>query len=258
LKQQNSGAVQNIDFEKTGKEIWMIIKRRGLLLFYLAAAGLVFSCTGFFSTSLASWAARDPASILPPINTGNVGDLIASSENNPDMSLEVLKKIKDAMQNASPEEASSLQASALQAAANASNLGPALLNKIGDISSATGNMDDAKQLVVSTLNEMSNLGATSDTLTSMLPEPGTPSFEAFVEKASADDLATAAAVLIAAEAKGKVDSDEYINNFDPAAPDLSDSALLAIELAKAASQKYETNTSGSRLKDIIDGLNLIP
>ncbi|MDR1098897.1 MAG: hypothetical protein LBL28_00300 [Treponema sp.] len=227
-------------------------------LFCLAAAGLVFSCTGFFSTSLATWAARDPNAVLPPVTTGNVTDLISSSENNPDMSLAVLKKIKDAVDNASPETASSLQAAALQAAANASNMGPTLLNKVANISDVTDNMDDAKQLVIDTINEMSNLSETSSTLTAVLPEPGTPSFDAFIEKANADDLATAAAVLIAAEAKGKVDGDEFINNFDPANPDLSSSAVLAIELAKAASQKYENGSSGSRLKDIIAGLNLIP
>ncbi|MDR1278429.1 MAG: hypothetical protein LBK02_06735 [Treponema sp.] len=236
----------------------MNLGKNVFFLFCFIAAGLVSSCTGFFSTSLATWAARDPESVLPPVTTGNVTDLISTSENNPDMSLAVLKKIKDAVDNASPEEASSLQAAALQAAANASNMGPTLLNKVADISSVTNSADDAKQLVIDTINDMSNLSETSNVLTAVLPEPGTPSFDVFIEKANADDLATAAAVLIAAEAKGKVDSDEYINNFDPSSPDLSSSAVLAIELAKAATQKYENGSSGSRLKDIIVGLNLIP
>jgi hypothetical protein len=227
------------------------------LLFSLGilASGGVVSCTDFFSTSLAPWASRDPASVIPAIDANNVNDLIALSENNPDMSLEVLNKITAAIQDAGEDDASSLRAAALQAAANASSLGPTLLNKAGDISGVIEDPDGARNLIIDTINDMPNLEATRDALNSILPEDG-PAFDAFVEKASADDLAIAAAVLLAAEAKVEIDSGDYINNFDPENPNLSSSALLAVSLATEASKKYAADDSGSRLKEILDGLNL--
>lgn len=229
----------------------------GVLFFLglLASGGLFISCTGFFSTSLAPWAARDPASTIPAVNANNVNDLVALSENNPDMSLEVLNKITDAVQDAGEEDVSSLRAAALQAAANASSLGPTLLNKAGDISGVIEDPDDARNLIIDTINDMPNLEATRDALNSILPGEG-PAFDAFVEKASADDLAIAAAVLLAAEAKGELDSGDYINHFNPENPNLSSSAALAVSLATEASKKYEASDSGSRLKEILDGLNL--
>jgi hypothetical protein len=228
----------------------------GWLIIFLLT-GLLLSCTDFFSNSLAPWAARSPASVIPAVTTGNVNDLIASAENDPDMSLEVLKKIKDALAGASPEEASSLRAAALAAAANASGFGSAVLNGAGDISKLMENPDNSKGMMVDALNDMSNLGTSSDNLTAILPEPGTADFDAFVEKASADDLAAAAAVLFAAEAKGSSDSDGFINDFDANNPNNSSSAALSVELAKAASRKYDESDSGGRYKDLLSGLNLI-
>jgi hypothetical protein len=214
---------------------------------------LFFSCTDFFSTSLASWAARNPESLIPKVTTDNVDELIASSENNPDMSLAVLKKIQDALKGAGSGATSDLQAAALGAAANASGFGSTILNKAGDISKVMEDKDNAKGLVVDAISDMPNLVETSETLTAILPKPGTGEFDAFVEKADADDLATAAAVLLAAEAKGK---DDYIDSFDPNTAD-TESARLAVELARAASQKYEEDNSAGRLKDILEGLNLV-
>jgi hypothetical protein len=215
---------------------------------------LFFSCTDFFSTSLAPWAARDPYSLIPAVTPGNVNDLIADSENNPDMSLAVLKKIQDALEGAGPDDAGTLQAAALGAAANASGFGPAVLNKADDISKLMEDKDNAKNLMFEAINDMPNLEETSETLTAILPKPGTAEFDTFIEKADADDLATAAAVLLAAEAKGK--GDDYINTFTPETA-ATDSAKLALELAGAAARKYEETNTGGRLKDILEGLNLV-
>jgi hypothetical protein len=188
------------------------------------------------------------------VTTGNVDELIANSENNPDMSLAVLKKIQDALKDAGSDDTSTLQAAALGAAANASGFGPAILNKADDISKVMEDKDNAKSLVIDAINDMPNLKETSETLTTILPKPGTSEFSAFVEKANADDLATAAAVLLAAEAKGKDES--YINTFDPNTA-ATGSTKLAVELARAASKKYEDDDSPGRLKDILEGLNLV-
>ncbi|GHV94773.1 hypothetical protein AGMMS50293_10930 [Spirochaetia bacterium] len=219
-------------------------------MFLLATA---ISCSQFFSTSLAPWAARDPASLIPPVTTGNVNELIEMAENDPDMSLEVLKRIKDAAQNADSDKAGDLQAAALKAAANASGIGSALLQQAGNISELMDNADNAIDLIVDVLNSMNNLNAAGDNLVEILPTPGTSEFDAFVAKSSADDLAIAAAVLLAAEAKSVSDSKDYLDSFDGSGT--GPQVELAIALAKAADTKGMELSSS--LKDILGGLNLV-
>jgi hypothetical protein len=218
---------------------------------------LLVSCTQFFSTSLALWAARDPATLIPPVTAGNVQDLIGSAENNPDMSLALLKGINDAIAGASAGEKIKLQVAALEAAVNASSLGPALLNKAGDISELMDDPQKTKQMVLDSLNDMKNLTAAADTLAAILPDPSDQAaIDAFADTADADSLAMAAAVLLAAEAKGQSDKDDFLNNFDPQSSTLSDSAKLAVKLAEAAKLKVDNNEGSGMLKDVLEGLNL--
>ena len=213
------------------------------------------SCTGFFSTSLAPWAARDPASLVPPVDTGNVGELIQKSENDTDMSLEVLKKIKDAAKKAGPGEASTLQAAALKAASNASGMGSALLQQAGKVSELMNNAGSAADLVADTLGKMDNLVPAGENLAAILPPPGTPEFSAFVEKAGAEDLAIAAVVILAAEAKNAGDSKDYFNSFNTNTVS-GPREELALELAKAAAAKPAEDGLSGTLKDILDSLSL--
>jgi hypothetical protein len=207
---------------------------------------LFFSCTDFFTTSLASWARRDPASLIPPVTTGNVQELIELTENNPDMALALLKKINDA--GANPD----LQAAALQVAANASGLGTAILQHTDDI----GSIDEtnAKGIVVDALNSLSNVAETGTVLGDILPSPDTQAWDDFVAVSSAEDLAMAAAVLLAAEAKtAPGGASGYIDDFDPDVPG-TPMEKLAVSLATAAKDKPST---GGFLEDLLSGLNLI-
>jgi hypothetical protein len=188
------------------------------------------------------------------VDTGNVKDLVAGSVGNPDMSLELLKKIRDAVRGAGGGEAAELQAAALQAAVNASGLGSTILNSASDIAGAVDNPENAKKFT-GILNDMPNLEETGKVLTETLPEPGTPAFDAFVEKADPDDLAAASMALLASEAKGK--DEDFIDNFDPSAAETG-SAKLAVALAEAASKKYDESDSGGLFKDLLGGLNLFP
>jgi hypothetical protein len=219
---------------------------------------LFASCTQFFSTSLAPWAARDPASLIPPVTTGNVHDLIGTAENDPDMSLALLNGINDAMAGASAGDKVKLQSAALEAAVNASSLGPALLNKVEDVSELTEDPQKAKQMVLDSLNDMKNLTAAADTLVAILPDPSNKdAFDAFADTADADALAMAAAVLLAAEAKKQANSGDFLETFDPNdAATLSDSTMLAVKLAEAAKVKIDNNEGSDMLKDVLEGLNL--
>jgi hypothetical protein len=187
-----------------------------------------------------------------------VDDLIEAAENDPDLSLEVLKGIDKALEDAGDDEKSTLQAAALEAASNASGMGTALLHQAGNIAEVLENTDNAGKLVADTLEDMDNLTETSEVLMNILPEPGTPEYAAFAEKASADDLAMAAALMLAAEAKEKQDSEDYFNSFDPGAS-ASPRESMAVELAKTALEKGDEPGSGlsDRLKQILEGLNLL-
>ena len=176
-----------------------------------AVLAIFMSCTDFFSSSLARWAARDPDKLIPPVTAGNVDDLIAKTENNPDLSLAVLKKINDAAKGASPGDKAKLQNAALEAAVNAAGLGQAVLGTASSLTNIDlSNLDqaatDAKGIVLQAVGALSNLDATSQALIATLPDPGvydsatrsySDDFNNWAQNASADNLAMAAVVLIA-------------------------------------------------------------
>jgi hypothetical protein len=238
------------------------MKKHALLMAALGGFFLCASCTDFFSSSLGSWAARNRRNMKPNVNAGNAVGLVSQAENDPDLSLGVLKGIDDAVKNASGSDKIKLQDAALGAAVNASGLGASVLNNAGEFSSAD-NSEKAKDMVVDAINDMKNLAETSAVLGSILPDPDADpeGFQAFADAADPNDLAMAAAVLLASEGKKHVDDgdealSDYVDNFDASGPGLSDSEKLAVKLAEAAAQK--TEGLNDSMKNLLDGLNLTP
>jgi len=235
------------------------VKRLLLALVIFAVSGLLMSCMDFFSTSLAAWAARDPNRLIPAVTAGNVDELVATAENNPDLSLAVLKKIQSAAGTASGDDKVKLQTAALGAAVNAAGLGQAVFNAAGAITSITdadNPQEKARQMVLDALNSMNNLEAAGSVLFDTLPKPGDPDFSNFTDSASANDLAMAAAVLLAGEVKKNSggDLEGYVdklldNTYTPTDPE-----NLAMKLAQAS--LAQGNLSGP-LQDLLSGLNLI-
>jgi hypothetical protein len=215
--------------------------------------GTLASCTDFFSTSLASWAKRDPASLIPTVTTGNVKELIVLAEKDPDLSLELLKKIKAAADRAGPAEAAALRAAGLKAGTNAVDLGSSLINNITDIADV-GDMDQAKGMLSDAINDMPNLAETSAALSGLIPDPSdTAAFDAFTAAADLNDLAMAAVILLAAEAKASGNSSNYISNITTptAAPPLVQA------LAAAAKAKHDAAGGGGLIGDLLEGLGLV-
>jgi hypothetical protein len=230
--------------------------------FLTLALGGVFllgSCTDFFSSSLGTWAVRDRTKKIP-VDPGNVNELVTKVENDPDMSLGVLKGISDAVKNASGADKVKLQTAALGAAVNAAALSNSILNRAGELSSADS-PDKAKDMMVDAINDMQHLSETSTILGSVLPDPDADpeGFQTFVDAADPNDLAVAAAVLLAAEGKKHLDDSgeamsDYVDNFDPSGAGLSPSEKLAVTLAGEAAKK--PGDINSSVKNLLDGMNL--
>jgi hypothetical protein len=237
------------------------LKKTMVLLVLIECSGLI-SCTDFFSTSLAPWAVRNPASLIPQVTPGNVRELIVQAENNPEMSLAILKGIQNVLGNVSPEEKGRLQAAALAAASNTTGFGSSLLTQAGQLTSVLGDQSKAKDMVVDAINGMRHLEEASNLLGAILPDPATDpeGFQGFVnqEESTPEMLVLSAAVILAAESKKNLDSADFINSFDAASVDPSSPLNLSVQLAGAAVTKLETEGTDSPLLDVLGGLNLIP
>lgn len=216
----------------------------------------VLSCRQFFTTSLAPWAARDPASLIPPVTTGNIDDLLEQSANNPDQSLALLDTIADAVSTASAADAVVLQAAALTAASNASGVATAVLQNTGTLLDTMQNNGDIIPVISDAISGLSNLAPTADLLAAILPAPSTAAFDAFVAQASPEDLAMAAIVLLASEAQASGGVETYISSFDPQSGSLSTTETLAVALASATAASYAASGGTGPLADILAGLNL--
>jgi len=218
---------------------------------------LAISCTDFFSSSWAPWAARDPNKLVPKVTTGNVDELILMAENNPDLSLAVLEKIGSAVKGASGKSKQKLQNAALSAATNAVGLGQAALGAANDIINIDLSNEDeaaeqAKKILLDAVDNMKNLDSTTQALLEILPDPNdSEAFDEWASGANADDLAMAAAILLAGEVKKADNIDDYLDTYHE---DPSDSAALAIALASALDGR-EDELSGP-LKSILQGLDL--
>ena len=218
------------------------------------------SCEQLFTTSLAPWAARDPASLIPTVTADNVTDLIDQSANNPEQSMALLDAIADAMADASASEAAVLQAAALEAGSNSSGVATAIFSNAGTLLDTLETMESSEEiipLISDAIADLSNLAGTATDLVSILPDPSnTTAFDAFVAQATPEDLAMAAIVLLAAEAQADTGGVEtYITGFDPTTPAPGPEAL-AVALAEAAADSYAASGGTGQLADILAGLNL--
>jgi len=209
------------------------------------------SCTDFFSTSWGKWAARDPSKLIPPVTIDNVYDLLDMATT-PDLSLELLKKIGDAVEKSKGDEKAKLQAAAVEAAANSVGLLQTLAGATGALTNI--DEDNAKDFAIKTINGMPNLDEASDALFKLLNSGDSDDFDNFIDNATAEEIALAAVLILAGEAKkNQDDMDKYIDEFfdDP-----SPQAELALLLAESLVDKGKVEDVPGPLRDILEGLNL--
>jgi hypothetical protein len=228
------------------------MKLPGILFFLVILTGMVSSCTDMFTTSLASWAARDPDSVIPEVTAGNARDLVDTSQD-PAYSLALLRRIWASSAVSFGPDKAALQAAALPAAANASGLTNSLLSLIGDLKDFD-NADAIKAKVELAIYGAVNLPESAAALSALLPDPGdTASLDLLSLFSNSSELAMAAVVLLAAEARAYGDTTAYINAFTAAS---TREERLAVELARAAAVKYAAEGGSGNLTDILDALNL--
>jgi hypothetical protein len=220
------------------------------------AAGSFMSCTDFFTSTWAEWARRDATKMAPKVTAANIRDLIDQAQGNPDLSLDLLKKIEEALKDPklTPAERSILRAAALEAAVNASGIASSLLNGVGDLLAAMGSGDagSATGILSTLVGGMTNLEETSSALNAIFGgmDPESDEFQGFVDESDVEGLALSSLVLIAAEAnKANKDIEEYITKFNPNDP--PDNLTLVVKLADATAGKMG---AGSPLGGLQGGL----
>ncbi|MCX7948903.1 MAG: hypothetical protein N2509_02180 [Treponemataceae bacterium] len=245
------------------------MKRQGDFFFYMRkwtvgflvigiTVGVASGCRQFFTTSLAPWAARDPATLIPPVTTANVGALAQQTADNPEMAAALLDKIAAAIPGASPGDKAVLQAAALDVAANASGVTTALYGTLSTIDiNNLQNIDQNALLdtISAALAGLDNLQSVAATLADIIPYSGSGTSitldSAFVAAASPEDLVAAAIVLVAAEAQASGNIQNYVSTFNPSSP--SGNAAIAVALVDAAASSGGT---GDLLNTFIDLFNL--
>ncbi|MDR0600872.1 MAG: hypothetical protein LBG42_00690 [Treponema sp.] len=221
------------------------------VLFIATAIPILFSsCTNFFSTSLASWARRDPSALIPAVMAGNVNGLVEKAANDPALSLALLKSIRDAVRGTFGTGRTVLQAAAVKAAVNAAAPASAVLNHIDeDTEINSGNAADLFNRIVS---DIKNLPETAGALKEALPAaavPGDPEFDAFTGAADPYYLAMAAMVIFADDAVRSGNSAAYISGYT-----FPGRSSLVEALVQAAQDK-----GGDKLGivgDLLDNLHL--
>jgi hypothetical protein len=131
------------------------MKRKLIVWCVLVSALLVFlGACEVFTSSWAPWAARDLDAILPEVNGGNARDMVDQFADDPDKSLQILKKIAAAINKTSNEaEQAKLRAAALDAAVNASGIMDAFLGSMTDfLEEGEGDFDTVVELFESIKN----------------------------------------------------------------------------------------------------------
>jgi hypothetical protein len=247
-----------------GRIAAMFVARRiGLFLSATLAVAMCASCSGFFTNSLASGLARDQDDLVPKVTTANIDELVEQAEGNSDFAVAVMSSIQDSMEEATPAEASVFRAAAVELAVTASGVGTAVLDDAGTILDTLENgdlsdpavKDDLISDIADTLNGLSNLDETVSSLVAILPtSDDTAAIDAFIVNATADDLAMAAIVLLAAQAVTSADGTEsYLKDFASTSVSLTPVEKLAVTFAAKAAERDD---GSGPLSDLLEVLNL--
>jgi hypothetical protein len=219
------------------------------------------SCQEFFTTSLASSLARDPADLVPTVTEKNAAELAELTSGDADASLILLDGLTAVIADASAAEKVDLAVLALGVATSASDLESTLLESSSDLLNllTAGTLDDVAvyALVEDALSGLGNLSESAAALTAIFTASGAPSINAIAATASAEDMAMAAIMLLSSAASadsGGVSS--YIGAFDPTSVTLTATEQLAVDLATAAATKYAADGGTGALADMLSTLNL--
>jgi DNA-directed RNA polymerase subunit F len=166
-------------------------------------------------------------------------ELVETAENDPGMSLVVLRRIADS--GSSAEQV--MRKAALQAAANAAGITNTILRHLPDVSSI--DESEAVSVVTDAIADMRNLSEAAALLLQILPS--SPADEHAFDAFDPADLAMAAIVILSSEAASHGDVEGYLNS--PAGPGYD----YAKKMAKSAGDRY---TGGGSLGAVLDGLHL--
>jgi paraquat-inducible protein B len=225
-----------------------------VLILALAGALILSSCMDVFSTSWGSALKRDPNKLIPTVTASNVGELLEASLGDTEFASTLLSKIADSAKKTTGKEKAELQDAALKAAANASGLATEVLKNAETLlKTANGNTGDIQHSIDGILKDIngSNLQQISEDLNSVLTGNNYNG-----NKASNEDLAMAAIILLLADAQKADTLEDYLDSFSGRQQNdtpLSRNEEKALSLAKIIADRHIDDDIISQL---LDAMNL--
>jgi hypothetical protein len=186
-----------------------------VLTFIIPAVLTLSSCVDVFSTSWGSALKRDPDKLIPQVTASNVEDLLEASLGDTDFATTLLGKISDSVETARGDEKAALQDAGLKAAANASGLATSILDNAGTLlKGSEGDITDIQTTIDAILKDINgeDLQQIAADLRAILNNETINTYKAKT-KASDEDLAVAAIVLLLADAKKTGNLNSYLNQF---------------------------------------------
>jgi hypothetical protein len=228
-------------------------KTIGNLVFLLAAGlsltVLLASCeqvTGFFSNSWGKGLARDPDKLFPTVTAENAQALADETAGDPAAAKALLKKIADAVKNATGEKRAALLRAGLTAANNASNLTGLILGNASELENLKDEGEnDALDTVVGMLKTAGDVNETADLLEEMFADADSSDYNAM----PADELVLAALTLVVAGTEEALSADS-LKGLNQKAD--NPKAQIALDMITAAKGK------GSIFDSMLDAIPTTP
>ncbi len=250
---------------------------KGSLLFPLTIvllAGILTSCTDFFTTSWGEWAARDKSTLVKNVTSDNIDELMATAANDKEMQVIIMNNLVDAVsKEENPDKKKKLQNAGVELALSTTNIMDTVLGSVGELTSLMDggdggevDTDEVITYVTDILNSMSNLQGSTDNLSAMI---NIEDIDNLVDENNAMNMALTSVLLLCAEVQSVASEEkpmqDYFDdladsgNFDP-----NDSTTypeefqdnpkfeLAIKLGMGSIDKISDDSPLASLKDMLE------
>ncbi len=210
--------------------------KRYILSFLSLALFLLTGCQELFTTSLAASLARDEKKLYANVTIDELPAIIENLKKSPssEAARALLARIESLASSASPKDKLTLAVEAVELSAMALDLTAVFLENIDYILEA----ETPEEIdIAEVFSSIAHVEEIASALQAVLPEPGTESWDEFVDSASEEALMFAAFAIVANETMNHEDPAEYFFNLGPDSNNENPSLELASALIEASSEE---------------------